>query len=217
MNTEDISNLKLTGNESRALELLGSGISPVQTAAALGISESRISQLLSEETFATAVAQKRFTLLQANNARDSKYDAIEDALLDKLRDVLDYMVRPMEIIRALTLINSAKRRGSSAPEVMHNQQTVVNLVMPTQIINKFTVNTHNQVIKTEDRNLITIQSSALQNKLKALKESRVLPNQTNQTNQSAPKNTEVIRSERHDTTRETENSGRISTPAPTPV
>lgn len=203
----DISNLRLTGNESRALELLGSGISPVQTAAALGISESRISQLLGEEAFATAVAQKRFTLLQANNARDSKYDAIEDALLDKLQNVLEYMVRPMEIIRALTLINSAKRRGSSAPEVMHNQTNIVNLILPNQTIQKFTTNIHNQVIKTEDRDLVTIQSSALHSKLKALKQSRLEHQQQNE---------EVIGNERHDSSREAESAGRTNSSTPTP-
>lgn len=164
---ESISEIKWSPSESRALDLLGSGISPVQCAAALGLTESRISQLMSQEEFAQEVAQRRFNLLQSNNIRDSKYDSIEDRLLEKLSNCLDFMVRPMEIIRAITMINGAKRRGSSAPEIIHNQSTIVNLILPNQTINRFTTNIHNQVIKTDDRDLVTIQSSSLLSTLKS--------------------------------------------------
>lgn len=150
-----------TSTESRALSLLGSGLGPEVVASALGISVSRISQLLSQEEFAAEVATLRFQNLSKHNERDSRYDQMEDDLLERLRDCMPLMVRPMEILKAIQVINAAKRRGSSAPEQITHQNNVVNLVMPTQIIQKFTTNINNQVIQAGHQNLNTMQSGSL--------------------------------------------------------
>ena len=154
-----------TSTEDRALTLLGAGVAPAQVAASLGISESRISQLLSDENFAAQVAERRFTSLQKHNLRDASYDEIEDALLEKLRDCLPLMHKPMEILKAIATINAAKRRGTSAPESILEKQQVLTLVMPVQIINKFTTNQQGQVTTIESeagsQNLLTIQSGSL--------------------------------------------------------
>lgn len=147
----------------RALALLGSGVNPEMVASALGVSISRISQLLSDEVFATKVAELRFESLQNHNIRDQKYDTMEDDLLDKLQNLLPLMMRPMEVIRSLQIINAAKRRGQSAPESITQQQTVVNLIMPTVITKNYAIqqNIHNQVVKAGDQDLLTIQSGQL--------------------------------------------------------
>lgn len=161
-----MSNSTTSTTEDRALTLLGSGISPVAVAASLGISESRISQLLSDEHFAARVAELRFQNLAKHNARDSAYDTIEDDLLERLRDCLPLMHRPMEILKAIQVINAAKRRGSSTPESVIEKQQIIQLQIPIQIINKFQTNLQGQVttIETADsktQNLLTIQSGSL--------------------------------------------------------
>jgi hypothetical protein len=159
-----------TSTEERALTLLGSGIAPETVAASLGVSVSRISQLLSDETFATRVAEMRFENLQSHNRRDASYDDLEDKLLEKMRDLLPLMVKPMEVMRALQTINSAKRRGQSTPESIIEKQSIVNLVMPVQIINKFTTNQQGQVVTIDShqgsQNLLTIQSGSMDTLLK---------------------------------------------------
>lgn len=152
-----------TTTESRALALLGTGLGPEVVASALGVSISRISQLLSEETFAAEVATLRFQNLSKHNERDTKYDQMEDDLLERLKDCLPLMVRPMEILKAIQVINAAKRRGASAPEQIVHQNNVVNLVMPVQVIQKFTTNVHNQVVQTGTQSLNTLQSGSLLN------------------------------------------------------
>lgn len=154
-----------TTTRARALELLGSGVGPEVTASALGVTVSAISQLLSEETFAAEVAELRFKSLQKHNLRDGKYDELEDDLIDRLRDCLPLMHRPMEILKAIAVINAAKRRGASAPEQITHQNTVINLTMPVQIIQKFQVNQHNQVISAGTQELLTIQSGSLLSKI----------------------------------------------------
>jgi hypothetical protein len=160
----------MNSTESRALSLLSQGLGPEVVASAVGVSTSRISQLLSDPEFAAKVAEGRYENLAKHNVRDNAYDSMEDDLLQKLKDCLPYMVRPMEILKAISVINAAKRRGSSAPESITSQQTVVQLVMPTQIIQSFTTNVNNQVIKAGNQDLVTVQSSNMQNLLTLAKQ-----------------------------------------------
>lgn len=162
-----------TSTESRALALLGSGIAPETVAASLGISVSRISQLLSDEEFAARVAELRFQNLAKHNERDSAYDSLEDTLLDRLKDCIPLMHRPMELLKAIQVINAAKRRGQSTPESIIEKQQIIQLNIPVQIINKFQTNLAGQVttITTQDttQNLLTIQSGSLDSLVKARK------------------------------------------------
>lgn len=155
-----------SSTEERALKLLGSGLNPETVAHALGVSASRISQLLSEEDFALQVSHLRFTSLQKHNERDSSYDELEDKLLKKLDDLLPYMTKPMEVLAALRTVNNANRRGASAPQEIHNQQTIVNLTIPVRAVQKFVTNINNQVVQIGDQTLVTMQSGALLSKTK---------------------------------------------------
>lgn len=161
-----------TSTESRALSLLGQGLGPEVVAAAVGVSTSRISQLLSDPEFSAKVAEARYNNLAKHNSRDNAYDAMEDTLLEKLKDLLPFMMRPMEVLKAIQVINAAKRRGSSAPETITNQQTVVQLLMPTQILQSFTTNINNQVIKAGSQDLVTVQSANMTKMLETMKGSR---------------------------------------------
>lgn len=173
--TTAISEKTLTSTESRALSLLGQGVSPAQTAAALGLTESAISQLLSQQDFAEKVAELRFRNLAKHSERDARADNLEDKLLKKLEDLVPFLMRPLEVARIYQIVNSAKRRGQTAPESLTNQQEVVPLVMPIQIINQFRVNGTNQVIQAGQQQLITVQSAGMQALLTKHKESQNVP------------------------------------------
>lgn len=167
MNTQLEISGRLNLTESRALELLGSGAAPEQVAAACGVSVSRISQLLSDTEFAAAVADLRFQSLSKHNTRDSEYDNMEDALLERMKNLLPLMMRPMEVLRAISVINAAKRRGASAPsQVTQSGATVVNITLPQIIVDRFTnarivTNSDNQVVKAGEQDLVTMQSGTL--------------------------------------------------------
>lgn len=150
-----------TSVEDRALVLLGAGIGPEAVANALGVTPARISQLLSEQTFSDAVSNLRYENLQKHNNRDATYDSIEDELLVELKNKLSFLMKPADILRAISIINNAKRRGQSSPDQVVNQQKVVNLVLPTVITEKFTVNIDNQVTRAGEQELHTLPASAL--------------------------------------------------------
>lgn len=150
-----------SGLEEKALNLLGSGISAENTASALGVSPSRISQLLAVVAFSDEVSKLRYTALQSHNVRDNRYDSLEDRLIKKLEHSLPLMVKPADIVNALTRVNAAKRRGQSAPQQVVNQQNIVNLTIPTVIADKFAINVNNQVVKAGEQELQTMPSGNL--------------------------------------------------------
>lgn len=162
-----------TGNARKALDLLGSGVQPVQVAAAIGVSESYISQLLADEQFQLAVAQKRYDSLLAASERDASYDAIEDELLQKLKTSLAFMTKTGEILAAIKVINGAKRRGASSTVGASSQSQVVQLVLPAGVRARFAQDAQGQVVEvqtdTGSHSLLTATSSGVKQLLAAQK------------------------------------------------
>lgn len=157
-----------SGAETRAIKLLGDGLGPEVVASAVGLSVSRISQLVSDGEISKEILDKRYSNLSKHNERDAKYDEVEDDLLERFAAVTPMMMRPMEILKGLKEINQMKRRGSSAPAHLVNQQTVLQLHIPVSVINHFTgegngvkVNTMNQVVQAGGQELVTIQSGGM--------------------------------------------------------
>lgn len=150
-----------SSTEEKALQLLGSGIPGEQVAAALGVTPARISQMLAEEHFSSRVAALRYDNLQKHNRRDGQYDSLEDKLLLKLDKQMGLLIRPESILKAIQIVNGAKRRGQSTPQQVTNNQNIVNLVLPSVVVQKFTTNIQNQVIKTGEQELLTMPSGNL--------------------------------------------------------
>jgi len=161
---------QLTQNEERILSLLGQGLSETTVASAVGVTVARISQMLSDEVFREKVAELRYTNLAAATGRDNKYDKIEDTLLGKLENSLGLMFRPVEILKALQIINSAKRRGQGTPEHMISNQSVIQLQIPTKVVNNFLMSSNRQVVSAGEQDLVTMQSSRLLEQLKQSQE-----------------------------------------------
>lgn len=151
-----------SSSRERALVLLGQGIDPEMVASAVGLDRSRISQFISDPEFSAEVAELRFKNLTAHSERDSKYDSMEDRLLQMMEDCLPYMIgKPWMVLKAIATINNANRRGASAPSSLEKPSEVVTLNMPTLVINKYVVNVNQQVIRAGDQDLITAQSSSM--------------------------------------------------------
>jgi len=157
-----------TGTQGRALELLGDGIQASIVAQTLGVSESYVSQLLADEMFLRGVVERRYEHLARHNKRDAEYDSVEDKLLEKLKQTLPLLFDPMKIARVLQTVNAAKRRGQSDPASITQQNVIVNLLMPTKIIDRFqiTKDVNNQIIEAGNQKLVTIGSNTLLDRVK---------------------------------------------------
>ena len=153
-------------NTDRALQLLGQGHQPRVVAAALGVTESAISQLLSQEQYAREVTEKRAAALSRYSDLDDKWNALEDRLLDKLEKVVPMLMKPRDILHALDKVNGAKRRGSFAPQESLPQDRVVALDLPPSVQYNIITNINKQVVEIqgsngESQSLVTIPTSQL--------------------------------------------------------
>lgn len=153
-----------TSTAERALNLLGAGVSAVQVAQSCGVSESRISQLMSQSEFSEAVQVLRFARLQKQNLRDDEWDSLEDSAVERLKKRIESgMIHDdNKLLRIAQIANAAKRRGVASPDSNTGAQSaIVQLVMPVQIVNKFTKDSHNRVVEAGDQSLVTIQSGSM--------------------------------------------------------
>ncbi len=164
---------KASSLEDKALALLSSGLPAIKVAEALGVDTSRISQLVSSEEFASKLTEAKYEFLSRHNEADAELDTIESKIRAKMLDCLDSVYKPMELTRMLQVVNASKRRGSSAPASITEQQTVLNLVLPSKIINNFVTNINNQVIQAGTTELLTMQSSTLASKVKTIEAQRI--------------------------------------------
>lgn len=150
-------------NKDRAKELLGYGASVEDVAKTLGCDHSYISQLLADEQFSAEVSNLRADKLASASARDNKINAIEDVLIERLKEAIDarMIFKAGDLLRAFAVVNKAERRGFDAPLTNAANQTIVNLTMPTKIINKYVTNVNNEVIEINDATLVTMPTAEL--------------------------------------------------------
>jgi hypothetical protein len=161
--------LVLSGTKEKALELLGAGIASSLVAQSIGVSEGYISQLLADEDFLKQVVERKFQHLQKHNARDAAYDTAEDTVLKALQSQLGMIFDPMKLAKILQVLNAAKRRGAASPDAVTQQSTVITLIMPTKIVERFSVvkDVDNRIIEAGDQKLVTMQSGTLMDRLRA--------------------------------------------------
>jgi hypothetical protein len=151
--------------KERILNLLGSGLSNEVVSTTVGCDPSYVSQLMSDEDFRAKVVALRTQTLTANTERDKKIDAIEDSIIEKLRDSLEYVIRPDHLLRAFAVVNKAARRGIAPAAATVINNTVVNLQLPTAATQKFTLSENGEVIEVEGRQLATMPAKSLLNTL----------------------------------------------------
>lgn len=158
--------------KDRIASLLGSGLAPALVASATGVSASYISQLLSEPAFSLEVASLRAKDIEKMQERDGAWDGLEDKLLEKLGDLVPFMVKPREVLHAIQVVNGAKRRAAdlvkpdgSALGSVTNHNTVV-LVLPQKVVSQFELSKNNEVISVAGRALVPMATSRLLEEIK---------------------------------------------------
>jgi transcriptional regulator with XRE-family HTH domain len=148
--------------QDKALQLLGDNIGLTQVAAALGITPSAISQLISDdEEFAAAVQARKLAKLELGNNLDAKYDALESKLLDKLERTVAFEMNPVRVSAILSRVNAAKRRNSSTAPTDLVPQDITTISMPTVIVNNMQVNVQGQVVSVDEKEIITANKTQL--------------------------------------------------------
>lgn len=153
--------------EARALMLLGRNIPITVVASTLGVEPSRISQMMSRNDFSQAVQETRFKDAAASASRDATIDSVEDMLLDRIKEAAPMLHKARDLFSAFNIINAAKRRsGINSDALTNSGAQVTTLIVHQRIVQNFTTNINNQVIKVGDQSLVTIGSGSLANKIR---------------------------------------------------
>lgn len=162
----------MSGTAERIKELLGSGLSNEVVANAVGVTPSYISQLMADTEFSAEVVAKRTQTLTGATVRDRSWDGIEDRLLEKLSSNVDngLIYKTTDLLRALSVVNGAKRRGAQQNGSITMNKTVVTLTMPTVVLHNYKKNHNGEVIEVSNENgetktLVTMPAMALMRKL----------------------------------------------------
>lgn len=133
----------LTSKQEQILKLLGDGYGPEVVASTVGCAVSLVSGLLSDPEFRDRVSEARMAKVTKYNDVDNLYDETELSVAKKLKDAVEFEMNSMKLVKIATSLNSMRRRGSSSPEAIVNNQTVLNLALPSVIVNQFQVKAQN--------------------------------------------------------------------------
>lgn len=147
-------------NSAKLIQYLAAGVTPSECAVALGITPSAVTQLMDTPEVSSELAKLREEQVKRSTEIDSKYDRIENKLLDQLERTVPLLMRPGEIANVLARVNAAKRRGVGAPQ-QQGPAKILQLNLPTILQQRFVVNTHNQVITAGAQDLVTMPSAGV--------------------------------------------------------
>lgn len=153
---------KFTKAEENILRLLSDGHSQETVSSTLGITPSQISQYLAKEVFRSELSARKSKKLEKYKKLDDGYDRMEQTVADKLEATISMVSRPGDLIAIATRLNAMKRRmGDIGQGAAVPVQQIVQVVLPTILIHKFTKTAAGHIVAIDDKSLVTIGSGTL--------------------------------------------------------
>lgn len=147
----------------RAISLLGQGFSQSQVAIAIGVTDSWISQLVTEPEVHDEISRLRSGALQEKVEADKTLDDLEKRALKLVADKLPFVRSPMEATKIYATLNKANRKTAAVnPEHDKNTAVTVNITLPKAAAGiHIQLNQNNQVVEVEGQSMATLPSRAL--------------------------------------------------------
>jgi hypothetical protein len=159
--------------QDRVKELLGKGLSGSVVASALGCDPSYVAQLMSEDEFRAAVTNMRAQGAETALKRDSKWDGLEDQMLDKLTMLVPMVTRVSDLARIAQIANNAKRTAKELANSNDTAAPTVTLVLPEAATVRFITNHSAQVVEVEGRSMAALPTKHLQTVMDERKKERL--------------------------------------------
>lgn len=162
-------------NRAKAIHFLSLGLPPGQVASIVGVSPSRISQLLSEPSVKELIEEKqleRQTENEENERLEAKVLAAKNSLLDSLA-TRQHEATYMELARAYQIIcaASAPKNAIPVPGATIFNGTVVQIAMPARTFQQeIQITADKEVIAIGDRELAPLTANAVTALFKRMKD-----------------------------------------------
>lgn len=136
---------------------LGAGLSQAQAAAAAGVSEGYVSQLLSTDPeFASAVATKKAVRAERYLEMDELADTTQHVALQRLSKVVALETRASVLLNAINTLDKMQRRAAPAQQADNGTAGLVVLNLPAVAAQRYTisVDTANRVISVDAHTMV---------------------------------------------------------------
>lgn len=159
--------------KDQILEMLARGFKRGQLKEALGVSDSYISEVVSENTEKLEELKKKFV----EERLDAKYTDIEESTLKQLKDSISMMETPL-LLRTLEVVQKARQKAIPTAPINNFNITKVSLSLPASIQKSdLIVNSKAEIVGFGDQSLAALPSSALPQLFQKLKEKQDVPAQ----------------------------------------
>ncbi len=145
----------------RIKSMLGKGLPSTVVASAVGCDPSYVSQLMEREDFKSEVLVARAERAEDSVKRDSKWDQIEDAALDKALETIKFVSKPSDLVRVAQMANAAKRRATEFANGSEGAAPTVNLTLPAGASIIFQMNQQSQVVEIDGRSTAPLPTQHL--------------------------------------------------------
>lgn len=146
--------------KEHAINLLAQGIPTSQVAAAVGVSDSYISQLKADEEVQRQIAERQAAHSIADSNFDSTLERAEAMALEKIEKNLPF-ANMGQALAAFRILNSARRRKDELAQKDTAVSVTVNLTLPANNIPKYITNQANEIVEVEGKTMISASAKTL--------------------------------------------------------
>lgn len=146
--------------KEHAIQLLAQGIPTSQVAAAVGVSDSYISQLKADEEVQRAISEKQAAHSIADSNFDDTLERAESLALEKIEKNLPF-ANMGQALAAFRILNSARRRKDEVLQKDTAISVTVNLTLPANNIPRYITNSANEIIEVEGKTMLSASAKTL--------------------------------------------------------
>lgn len=146
--------------KEHAINLLAQGIPTSQVAAAVGVSDSYISQLKADEEVQRQIAERQAAHSIADSNFDSTLERAEAMALEKIEKNLPF-ANMGQALAAFRILNSARRRKDELIQKDTAVSVTVNLTLPANNIPRYITNQANEIVEVEGKTMLSASVKTL--------------------------------------------------------
>ena len=139
----------------RAIEFLCQGVSTLQTAKALGVDPSYISQLRQEPDIAEKIAAAEAAVTKQDLDHDRLLNEAEDLALQRIHANMKF-ANLGQALAAFKVLNGAVRRNDKPDAPQSNVTNIqVNLTLPAAALPSYVMNQRNEIVEVEGKTMVS--------------------------------------------------------------
>lgn len=146
--------------KEHAINLLAQGIPTSQVAAAVGVSDSYISQLKADEEVQRQIAERQAAHSIADSNFDDTLERAEAMALEKIEKNLPF-ANMGQALAAFRILNGARRRKDELIQKDTAVSVTVNLTLPANNIPRYITNQANEIIEVEGKTMLSASAKTL--------------------------------------------------------